>query len=248
MKARTATLAGIGILALAILVGGIARSEQSPAATKPERRHHHMMMHGMEGLGVPLPILLKAANLTDAQKAQVKKIFEGKRAAVMPLVEQIHSAQQQIAVKLWTSGTVSTSDLSQPLQQVTEARDKLLQQQVSATVEIRNLLNADQLQKVAQAEKDFEARRAQWMQSHRHGAKSESAPSDAATPAPSSNESGRVRARGGGSRAASAQSLLQSQMNAGISECGYRSHLVREIRRCRAVRRLLAARELRARA
>jgi Spy/CpxP family protein refolding chaperone len=184
MKAKTATLAGIGILALAILAGGIARSEQSAATNEPEHKHHHMMMHRMDALGVPLPMLFKAANLTDAQKAQVKKIFEDNRGAVMPLFKQIHSAQQQIAAKLWTKGEVSASDLSQPLQQITQARDQLLQRQLNTTVEIRNLLNADQLQKVAQAEQAMQARREQWMQSHRHGAKTEAAPSDAATPAP----------------------------------------------------------------
>jgi periplasmic protein CpxP/Spy len=165
MRNKLAILAGIGILAVAI-AGGIARS-QPTTSQNPPKHHHHM--HGRMGLlGVPLPRLLRAANLTDAQKTQVRQIFKSNFATAKPQFEQMRAAQQQLAAKLWSSGTVTASDLSAPLAQITSARDQLAQTELNTIVSIRNLLSTSQLQGVAQAQKEFEARRAKWIASHKH--------------------------------------------------------------------------------
>ena len=110
---------------------------------------HRGMRGGMGMLGVPLPLLLKTANLTDAQKQQIHTIFENRRAARKAEYQQLKAAKEQIAAKFTSTGTVATSDLATPVQQITNLRTQMANEQVQDAIAIRNVLTPAQLAQIS---------------------------------------------------------------------------------------------------
>jgi len=119
--------------------------------------HGEMMGNGMMGGMSPLPIFLRAANLTPAQQAQVKKILLDNRAAVHSQSEQMHTAREAIAAKLFSTGPVTASDLSAQTQQIAQAQQQMLQNELSMALQVRAVLTPAQLQKVSQLHTKFES-------------------------------------------------------------------------------------------
>ena len=181
-RRKLAIVGGIAILT-AVVIAGVVHSERASASWMSGHHHHHGMT-GIDTVGAPLPMLLKSANLSDAQKAQVKEIFHSNFANMKTQFDAIHTAQQQIAAKLWASGTVNPSDLSAEVQAINQARDQLAQAQIDTVVSVRNQLSAEQLASVAQAEQKFEARRATCAARHHKGATAQESPQNGNTPAP----------------------------------------------------------------
>ncbi len=93
-----------------------------------------MMRHGgMMGMG-PLPIFLRAANLTADQQAQVKKIIEDNRTALHSQFQQMRTAREQMAAKLFSTGTLTAADLSTQTQQIAQAQQQMLQNELNRGV------------------------------------------------------------------------------------------------------------------
>ena len=98
-----------------VLVAAVAHvaSSSSGGMSGPMGHHGFHGMHGgMDALGMPLPLLLRTANLTDAQKQQIHTIFENRRAARKAEYQQLHAAKEAIAAKFTSTGAVAASDLS----------------------------------------------------------------------------------------------------------------------------------------
>ncbi|MGH7815017.1 MAG: Spy/CpxP family protein refolding chaperone [Candidatus Binataceae bacterium] len=154
------------LAAIALLAGtGLAQEAPMPGPGDMPPPHHHWMHHGMchgpmDGIGMPIPMLLKAAKLTDAQKAQIKQLFKGRRAQMKTQFEQLKTARDQIAGRLLAPGTVNASDLSSQLQQMTAVRGQMAQARLQDMVAIHNLLTSDQIAAVAQARSDFQQKMA----------------------------------------------------------------------------------------
>jgi Spy/CpxP family protein refolding chaperone len=118
--------------------------------------HGGMMRHGgMMGMG-PLPIFLRAANLTADQQAQVKKIIEDNRTALHSQFQQMRTAREQMAAKLFSTGTLTAADLSTQTQQIAQAQQQMLQNELNLALQVRSILTPAQLQKVAQFHRQFE--------------------------------------------------------------------------------------------
>ena len=99
----------------------------------------------------PLMMVLRAAGLSEAQKKQVHDIMESNRSTVAPLMQQMHSIREQIADKLVSSGTLTAADMTPLLTQQSQIQQQLDSQMVSTAIQIRGVLTADQLSKVAAA-------------------------------------------------------------------------------------------------
>jgi Spy/CpxP family protein refolding chaperone len=110
-----------------------------------------MMTHGggMGGWMPKLPLFLRAAQLSPDQQKQVNKILEDNHAAFHKLFDQMHAAREQMSNKLLSAGAVSANDLSPQTQQINQAQQQLLAQEVNVALQIRAVLKPDQLQKVA---------------------------------------------------------------------------------------------------
>lgn len=103
-----------------------------------------------DGAGMALPLLLRGANLTDDQKAQVKQIMANHRDNFRNLFSQLRTVQQDTSNKLFSTGSVQESDLASNNQQIASLRNQLAQEGLKVVLEIRGILRPDQLASVAQ--------------------------------------------------------------------------------------------------
>jgi Spy/CpxP family protein refolding chaperone len=133
-----------------VLVAAVAHVASSNSGGFGGHMGRHGMHGGMDALGIPLPILLKTANLTDAQKQQIHQIFESRHTARKAEYEQLKAAKEQIAAKYTSTGAVTASDLSGPVQQLTQLQTQMTNEQIQDAIAVRNVLTPAQLQQVAQ--------------------------------------------------------------------------------------------------
>jgi len=137
-------------LVLVAAVAHVASSNSGGFGGHMGRHGMHGMHGGMDALGVPLPLLLKSANLTDAQKQQIHQIFESRHTARKAEIEQLKAAKEQIATKFTSTGAVTASDMSGPVQQLTQLQTQMTNEQIQDAIAVRNVLTPAQLQQVAQ--------------------------------------------------------------------------------------------------
>ncbi|HYR80389.1 MAG TPA: hypothetical protein VEO55_10320 [Candidatus Dormibacteraeota bacterium] len=137
-------------LVLVAAVAHVASSNSGGFGGHMGRHGMHGMHGGMDALGVPLPLLLKSANLTDAQKQQIHQIFESRHTARKAEYQQIKAAKEQIAAKFTSTGAVTASDMSGPVQQLTQLQTQMTNEQIQDAIAVRNVLTPAQLQQVAQ--------------------------------------------------------------------------------------------------
>ena len=98
---------------------------------------------------MPLPLLLRTANLTDAQKQQIHTIFENRRASRKAEYQQLKAAKEAIAAKFTSTGTVAASDLSVPVTTITQIHDQMMNEQIQDAIAIRNVLTPAQLTQIS---------------------------------------------------------------------------------------------------
>jgi Spy/CpxP family protein refolding chaperone len=101
--------------------------------------------HGAWSGGTPLHALLKAAGVTDEQKAQIKAIVETHRPTLRNLHAQLRTAHQTLSDTL-----VAAGDTSPTVQQISQIRGQLLAETVKIRQETLAVLTPDQRAKVAQ--------------------------------------------------------------------------------------------------
>lgn len=133
-----------------VLVAAVAHVASSNSGGFGGHMGHRGMRGGMNVLGVPLPLLLKTANLTDAQKQQIHQIIQTRRTTRKAEIQQLKAAKDQIATKYTTTGAVTASDLSGPVQQITQIQDQITNEQIQDAIAIRNVLTPAQLQQISQ--------------------------------------------------------------------------------------------------
>ena len=109
----------------------------------------HGMHGGMDVLGVPLPLLLKTANLTDAQKQQIHTIFENRRASRQAEHQQLQAARDAIAAKFTSTGPVAASDLASSTSTITQLQSQMMNEKIQDAIAIRNVLTPAQLAQIS---------------------------------------------------------------------------------------------------
>jgi len=157
MKRKVGLVVAAAVLMMLPLVPRLVRAQAGPHAGFQQCRmmggHGGGMMEGMSAL----PMFLRAAKLTPAQQAQVKTIMDANRATVHSQFELMHTAREQIAEKLFSAGTVTAADLSAQTQQIAQAQQQLLQNELNVALQVRAILTPAQLQQVAQFHQQFES-------------------------------------------------------------------------------------------
>jgi len=134
---------------LVAAVAHVASSNSGGMGGHMGHRGFHGMHGGMDVLGVPLPLLLKSANLTDAQKEQIHTIFQNRRAARKAEYQQLKAAKEAIASKFTSTGPVAATDLSVPVTTITQLHDQMINEQIQDAVAIRNVLTPAQLTQIS---------------------------------------------------------------------------------------------------
>jgi Spy/CpxP family protein refolding chaperone len=108
------------------------------------------------GGGSPFFMLLKAANLTTQQKSQVQQILQSDRSQSHTLQQQYEAVHQQIAAKLFGTGSVSASQLSPLVQQAAQIRENIDENRMETALQIRGILTPAQLSKLAGVEQQLQ--------------------------------------------------------------------------------------------
>jgi len=132
-----------------ILVVAVAHAASSKSTGFGGHMGHHGMHGGMGVLGVPLPLLLRTANLTDAQKQQIHTIFENRRASRKAEHQQLKAAKEAIAAKFTSTGPVAAADLSPSTSQIASLQSQMMNEQIQDAVAIRNVLTPAQLAQIS---------------------------------------------------------------------------------------------------
>lgn len=130
---------------LVLAVAHVASSNQGGGCSMGQ----HGMHGGMRGHGSPFMLLLKSANLTDAQKTQVHAIFQARRASRKAEFEQLKAAREAIAAKFTSTGPVAAADLSSSVSTITQLRTQMANERIQDAIAIRNLLTPTQLAQVS---------------------------------------------------------------------------------------------------
>ncbi|HEY5046761.1 MAG TPA: periplasmic heavy metal sensor [Rhizomicrobium sp.] len=107
--------------------------------------------HAMDGMhGGSFLMLLKSANLTSAQQAQVRQILQSDQGQMRTLGQQLHALHEQIAEKLLGTGRVTDSDLKPLVQHLSSIQQNLSENMVDTALAIRGVLTPEQLNRLAQ--------------------------------------------------------------------------------------------------
>lgn len=166
-------------VALVAAVAHVASSSSGGMVGHMGHRGFHTMHGGMDALGVPLPLLLKTANLTDAQKQHIHTILENRRAARMTEFQQLKTAKEAIAAKYTSTGSVAASDLASSVSTIKQLRDQMLNEQIQDAIAIRNVLTPTQLTQISATKTKLDQIHAEmkalWAQA---GSPSDSAPTE----------------------------------------------------------------------
>ena len=128
------------------------------------------MRRGMHGMHGPMMgdsgfgMMLHQLNLSDDQKAQVKKIFEAEKPNLKPLVQQQFQSHQQM-MQLITSGNFDQAKATALATQEAQTHIQMQVEHAKIASQIYQLLDSTQKTKVA----DMMAKHQERMQKHLQG-------------------------------------------------------------------------------
>jgi periplasmic protein CpxP/Spy len=141
----------VPVVMAVLLVAAVAHVASSNSGGGGAMGHggFHHMHHGGDVLGMPLPLLLHTANLTDAQKQQIRTIFENRRAARKAEMQQLKAAKEAIGAKYLSSGSVTANDLAPSVATITQLHDQMMNERIQDAIAIRNVLTPAQLAQIS---------------------------------------------------------------------------------------------------
>ncbi len=161
MKHKLGISFAIAAMLMLPLIPQFAHAQMADHGTSTKQCN--MMGHGgMMGRGemmggmAALPVFLRSADLTPAQKTQVRKILHDNRANMRDESSKMHTAREQIAAKLFSTGPVTQSDLAPQTKQIAQVEQQMLENELNVALQVRKILTPEQLQKVAQFHQKFE--------------------------------------------------------------------------------------------
>jgi len=112
---------------------------------------------GMHGDGSRFLMLLRSANLTAAQEAQVHLIMNNNRGQMESLHHQLASLHDKISEKLLSPGTVTSADLKPLVDKASRLEATLNQNMTDTALAIRNVLTPAQVTKLAETHAKLES-------------------------------------------------------------------------------------------
>jgi Spy/CpxP family protein refolding chaperone len=111
---------------------------------------------GMHGDGSRFLMLLRSANLTAAQEAQVHLILNNNRAQMQSLRQQLANLHEKISSKLLGAGTVTSADLKPLVDKASRLEATLNENMTETAISIRNVLTPAQVTKLAEVHAKLE--------------------------------------------------------------------------------------------
>lgn len=128
-----------------------------PSMSSMPAGHEGMGHMGMHGSGSSFMMLLKSANLTDAQRQQVRQILQSEHAQMKSVHQQFEAIHEQLADKLLSPGKVTAAEIAPLEQKAYRYQQQMDQGMVDTALAIRNVLTTDQLNHLAQVHKQLQS-------------------------------------------------------------------------------------------
>jgi Spy/CpxP family protein refolding chaperone len=110
-----------------------------------------------DGAGIALPLLIRGANLTADQQAQIRQIMANHRATFRDLLSQLRASQDQMANKLFSTARLQEADLAPYVQQISQLRNQLAEEGLRVVLQIRGVLTPEQLAKASQLKSQMDS-------------------------------------------------------------------------------------------
>jgi Spy/CpxP family protein refolding chaperone len=151
MRLEMKNMSALGTVAVAICLWALPGYAQSRSGS------YERGGVALDGTGIALPLLLRAANLTSDQKTQVRQIMANHRATLQDLFSQLRAAQDQMANKLFSTEKIDEAGLSPLVQQIAQLRNQLAEEGLRVVLEIRNILTPEQLAKASQLKSQMQS-------------------------------------------------------------------------------------------
>jgi Spy/CpxP family protein refolding chaperone len=162
MKTKAIITASAAIL----LIGGAL------AAARAHSIHHGMGFHHGRGFDRGLAMLAWKLDLTDAQRAQVKAMFNSEWPTVQPLLQQLVTEQDQM-IAATSKGTFDEAKVKAIADQQSQAVSQLLVEKERFISQVyNNVLNPEQRTKADAMRQEWEQRINQRLQEHSSAAPS----------------------------------------------------------------------------
>lgn len=134
----------VGVLLVSFLAAPAPGQEQSVLESLAKKSSEG------EGLGTLLPLLLKGIGLTSEQGQRVKEIVASHREPLQALFTQLQAANADLANKIIVADKIKAEDLAPQIQRITQLREQLLLEGLSAVLEVREVLTPEQRAKAVQ--------------------------------------------------------------------------------------------------
>jgi Spy/CpxP family protein refolding chaperone len=159
MKTKLVLAAVAGLL---LAQPGAAQSSGDSMAMSMPHGHggmgHHM--DGMQG-DSHFMMLLRSANLTPSQHAQVRQILKDEKAQMQSVSDGFHAVHEQIAAKLLGNGPLTAADLVPLEQKAVRYQQQIDRDMIDTALAIRNVLTAEQIARLAQVHQQLQSLHAQ---------------------------------------------------------------------------------------
>lgn len=143
------------LAALAMTLGLAAVAQDAPPPMPPGHMHHH----GMFGEMLPF----HAIDLTDAQRTQIKQLYENAKPTMKPSFEQLRQNHQAM-IQLVTSGNFDQAKAQLLAAQSSQLMSQLAVQHASIAAQAYQLLTPEQKTQMSKVLAEREQRMEQWMQ------------------------------------------------------------------------------------
>ncbi len=109
--------------------------------------------------GRMLPLLLKQAELTPEQKLKVGKIMRTHKPSFEGLFAEMREAREAMSAKVYGPGVMTQDDVDAAIARMNPIRERLMREGMAVALEVRALLTAEQIDKMAKAKRRMEALR-----------------------------------------------------------------------------------------
>jgi|SRR5579862_3044356 len=157
MKKRTGL--ALGSLVAGVLIAASASGQPSMDEMSMPSHGHGAMKHmgGMGGGDEHFMMLLRSANLSAAQHAQVRQILKSEREQMKSVYAGFHAVHEQIAEKLFAPGGLTAADLAPLEQKAVHYQQQIDRNMIETALAIRNVLTAEQLSRLSQVHQQLQS-------------------------------------------------------------------------------------------
>jgi Spy/CpxP family protein refolding chaperone len=150
----------LGSLVAGLLLAVSAFAQPSMDGMSMSAHGHGGMSHHMDAMGggdSHFMMLLKSANLTPAQHAQVRQILKGEKEQMKSVYAGFHAVHEQLAARLLTPGVVTAADLAPLEQKAVRYQQQIDRNMIETALAIRNVLTPEQVTRLAQVHQQLQS-------------------------------------------------------------------------------------------